>query len=61
MELGIKFKPMEAQPKIVFLLGCDNYITPKDIPKNAFVVYIGNLGDQGAQYADAVLPAGAYH
>jgi NADH dehydrogenase (ubiquinone) Fe-S protein 1 len=42
------------------LLGCDNYISPKDIPKDAFVVYIGNFGDQGAQYADVILPASAY-
>ncbi len=60
LQLGIQFKPIENKPKIIFLLGCDNYITPKDIPKDAFVVYIGSFGDQGAQYADVILPASAY-
>lgn len=61
LELGIKFKPAESAPKIIFLSGCDNYITPSDIPKDSFVVYIGNIGDQGAQFADVILPASAYH
>lgn len=60
LELGIRFKPMEGKPKIIFLLGCDNNIVPQDIPKDAFVVYIGSFGDQGAQYADVILPASAY-
>jgi len=42
------------------LLGCDNYIQPTDIPSNSFVVYIGSHGDQGAQYADVILPAATY-
>ena len=25
---------------MIFLLGCDNNITPEDIPKDSFVVYI---------------------
>ena len=41
-------------------MGCDNAINPQDIPKDAFVVYIGSFGDQGAQYADVILPAAAY-
>lgn len=61
MDLGIKFRPMKNEPKIIFLLGCDNYITPKDIPKNSFVIYVGCLGDQGAQYADVILPAATFH
>jgi len=40
LELGIKIKPTTAKPKVIFLLGCDNYITPTDIPNDAFVVYI---------------------
>ena len=61
LELGIKFNSKDVKdPKILFLLGCDNYITPSDIPKNAFVVYIGSHGDQGAQYADVILPTGTY-
>ncbi len=60
LELGIQFKPIETKPKILFLLGCDNNISPKDIPKDCFVVYIGSFGDQGAQYADVILPVAAY-
>jgi NADH dehydrogenase (ubiquinone) Fe-S protein 1 len=60
LELGIKFTPMTDNPKVIFLVGCDNYITPEDIPKDAFVVYIGSFGDQGAQYADIILPASTY-
>lgn len=60
MELGIQFKPLQHSPKIIFLLGCDNNISPQDIPKNSFVVYIGSFGDQGAQYADVILPASAF-
>ena len=40
LELGIQFKPAKGDHKVIFLLGCDNYITPSDIPKDAFVVYI---------------------
>jgi hypothetical protein len=40
LELGLEFKPPANEPKIIFLLGCDNNILPEDIPKGAFVVYI---------------------
>lgn len=60
LELGINFKPIINKPKVIFLLGCDNRINPQDIPKDSFVVYIGSHGDQGAQYADVILPASAY-
>lgn len=40
LELGIDFKPIDHAPKVIFLLGCDNNITPEDIPKGSFVVYI---------------------
>lgn len=40
LELGINFKPSTTKHKVIFLLGCDNYITPSDIPNDAFVVYI---------------------
>jgi NADH dehydrogenase (ubiquinone) Fe-S protein 1 len=60
LELGLEFRPPAHKPKVIFLLGCDNGITPEDIPKDAFVVYIGSHGDQGAQYADVILPAAAY-
>ena len=60
LELGISFKPIQTKPKIIFLLGCDNNIELEDIPSDAFVIYIGCHGDQGAQYADVILPVGAY-
>ena len=60
LELGLDLKKKVDQPKVIFLLGCDNWITPSDIPKDAFVVYIGTHGDVGAQYADVLLPAAAY-
>ena len=40
LELGIDFTPIKTSPKVIFLLGCDNNITPEDIPKDSFVVYI---------------------
>lgn len=43
LELGIRFKPSTNKHKVIFLLGCDNYISPSDIPNDAFVVYIVNL------------------
>jgi NADH dehydrogenase (ubiquinone) Fe-S protein 1 len=43
LELGIDFRPINHSPKVIFLLGCDNGITPEDIPKDAFVVYIVTL------------------
>lgn len=49
----------QTTPKILFLLGADE-IQPSDIPKGAFVIYQGHHGDAGAQYADIVLPGGAY-
>lgn len=33
---------------------------PEDIAADAFVVYIGTHGDEGAYYADIVLPSAAY-
>lgn len=40
LELGIEFRPPTTPPKVIFLLGCDNNITPEDIPKDALVIYI---------------------
>lgn len=49
----------ETTPKFIWLLGADE-INESDIPKDAFVVYQGHHGDQGAQIADIVLPGAAY-
>jgi NADH dehydrogenase (ubiquinone) Fe-S protein 1 len=46
-------------PKMIWLLGADE-VDPKDIPKDAFVIYQGHHGDRGAQLADVVLPGAAY-
>lgn len=40
LELGLDFKPISVKPKVIFLLGCDNNISPEDIPADAFIVYI---------------------
>jgi NADH dehydrogenase (ubiquinone) Fe-S protein 1 len=45
--------------KFVYLLGADE-VSPRDIPKDAFVVYQGHHGDVGAHYADVILPGAAY-
>lgn len=60
LELGLDLTRKAEDPKVIFLLGCDNWISPSDIPKDAFVVYIGTHGDIGAQYADVLLPTAAY-
>ncbi|KAL0091176.1 NADH dehydrogenase Fe-S protein subunit 1 NDUFS1 [Phycomyces blakesleeanus] len=49
----------ETPVKFLYLLNADE-ISPKDIPKDAFVVYQGHHGDVGAQYADVVLPGSAF-
>ncbi len=41
---------------LLFLLGVDEI----EIPRGAFVVYIGTHGDRGASRADVVLPGAAY-
>lgn len=45
--------------KVVFLLGADDY-QEAEVPKDAFVVYIGHHGDKGATRADVILPGAAY-
>lgn len=60
LELGItsKFAP-ESKPKFVYLLGSDNF-RPEEIPDDAFVVYQGTHGDEGAYRANLILPGAAY-
>lgn len=33
---------------------------PEDIDPEAFVVYLGTHGDEGAYYADIILPGASY-
>lgn len=64
--LDVGYKPgfqtaIQAQPKVIFLLGADaGKITRDQLPQGCFVVYIGQHGDNGASLADAVLPGAAY-
>ena len=45
--------------KFVYILGSDDF-RPEDIPEDAFVVYQGSHGDEGAYFADIILPGAAY-
>lgn len=60
LELGINssFNP-QAKPKVVYLLGADNF-RPEEVPDDAFVVYQGTHGDEGANRANVILPGAAY-
>lgn len=40
-------------------MGADN-IREEDIPENSFVIYQGHHGDEGAYYADLILPGSGY-
>lgn len=35
-------------------------MSPEDFDPEAFVVYIGTHGDEGAYYADVILPGASY-
>jgi len=50
----------KKKPKVVFILGADNNLRTDEIDKDAFVVYIGTHGDEGAYFADVILPGAAY-
>jgi NADH dehydrogenase (ubiquinone) Fe-S protein 1 len=61
LELGISTKLLNEVPKakVVYLLGADNF-RQEDIPEDAFVIYQGHSGDEGAYYADLILPSSSY-
>jgi len=60
LEVGVNsINIAKKKPKFVFILGADN-IRTEDIPKDAFVVYLGTHGDEGAYFADLILPGAAY-
>uniref|UniRef100_UPI00286D6E2B molybdopterin-dependent oxidoreductase n=1 Tax=Sphingomonas sp. TaxID=28214 RepID=UPI00286D6E2B len=48
----------KAKPELLLLLGADE-VDPKRF-SNAYKVYIGHHGDEGARQADLVLPAASY-
>jgi NADH dehydrogenase (ubiquinone) Fe-S protein 1 len=60
LELGINPQAVSKKSKLIFILGADNNLKPSDIPEDAFVVYLGTHGDEGAYYADVILPTAAY-
>jgi NADH dehydrogenase (ubiquinone) Fe-S protein 1 len=45
--------------KVVFLMGSDDF-RHEEIPEDAFVIYQGHTGDEGACYADLILPTSSY-
>ncbi|TPX42089.1 hypothetical protein SeLEV6574_g05767 [Synchytrium endobioticum] len=61
--LDIGFLPSaestSKRPKFIYLLNADD-IRPSDMSADAFVVYQGHHGDNGALYADVILPGSAY-
>ncbi|CAG9326862.1 unnamed protein product [Blepharisma stoltei] len=60
LEVGITTDiETKVKPKFVYLLGADNYNRDK-IPDDAFAVYQGTHGDEGAYRANLILPGAAY-
>lgn len=60
LELGINTKTdVDTPAKVVYLLGADNF-RHEEIPEDSFVIYQGHTGDEGAQYADLILPTSSY-
>jgi len=50
----------KAPKKLVFILGADNKLRTDEIAKDAYVIYVGTHGDEGAYFADLILPGAAY-
>lgn len=59
LDVGIVPRKSTEKAKVVFLLGSDNF-DHRDIPEDAFVIYMGTSGDEGAYYADLILPTSSY-
>lgn len=60
LDIGIvPKKSMAKKAKVVYLLGADNF-RHEEIPEDAFVIYQGHTGDEGAYYADLILPGASY-
>ncbi len=61
LDLGIvpKTHLRTKKPKVVYILGADNF-RHEEIPEDAFVIYQGHSGDEGAYYADLILPGASY-
>lgn len=60
LDLGIIPKTKTSKKaKVVYILGQDNF-RHEEIPEDAFVIYQGHTGDEGAYYADLILPGASY-
>jgi NADH dehydrogenase (ubiquinone) Fe-S protein 1 len=61
LDIGIapKSEISSVKPKVVYLLGADNF-RHEEIPEDAFVIYQGHTGDEGAYYADLIIPGASY-
>lgn len=61
LDLGIapQRPSKNTKPKLVFILGHDEF-RQEEIPEDAFVIYLGHTGDEGAYYADLILPGASY-
>jgi len=60
LDIGISSKNVvKSKPKFLMIMGADDF-KAQDIPEDCFVVYIGTHGDEGAYYADYVLPSAAF-
>ena len=61
LDLGIasNLPAPDKPPQFVYLLGADD-IRVDEIPEDAFVVYQGHTGEEGALFADLILPSAAY-
>lgn len=60
LDLGIIPRRVTGKKaKVVFILGADNF-RHEDIPEDSFVIYLGHTGDEGAYYADLILPGSSY-
>ena len=61
LELGITSTSAKeaGKAKVVYLLGADDF-RHEEIPENSFVIYQGHTGDEGAYYADLILPSSSY-
>lgn len=59
LDLGITPRKSMEGAKVVFLLGADEF-DHSDIPEDAYVIYMGATGDEGAYYADLIIPTSSY-
>jgi NADH dehydrogenase/NADH:ubiquinone oxidoreductase subunit G len=60
LDIGIKpQRTTDKKAKLYYLLGSDNF-RHEEIPEDSFVIYQGTTGDEGAYYADLILPGASY-